>query len=105
MRPMFLVVVVFIAIPVLSGLSSHAFRVSAQGNATLYQAMITVDAMSFLTAGGGSFGYDNYFKWYYATWRKSPERACWQKVLFWDAGFLYEASNPPKEYPYPPYFN
>ena len=84
---------------------SHAFRASAQENATFYQVMLAVDAMDFVTAGGGPLGYENYFKWGYATWRKSPERIWRQKAFFWDTGLIYDASNPPKEYAYPPHFH
>jgi len=99
------VVVVFLSIFALGRVARHTFRTAAQENATLYQVMLAGDEMDFMTAGGGSFGYDNSFKWSYATWRKSPERTWLQKALFWDRGFLYDASNPPKEYAYPPHFH
>ena len=99
-RP-FMVIIVLL---VIGGIASHVFRTAAQQNKALYQVMLTMDTMTFMTGGGGSFDYDNYFKWCYATWRKSPERTWREKILFWDTGFFYDASNPPKEYEYPPRF-
>ena len=50
---------------------------------------------------GGDIGYNNYYKWQYATWRKSPDRNIFEKIMFWDRGLLfYDASNPPKKYRY-----
>ncbi len=99
-----LVVVVFLVICTLSRVVDHTFRVSAQENENLHQVMLAVDAMDFMLTGGGPVGYDNYYKWAYATWRKSPERTWLQKALVWDTGFFYFANNPPKNYRYPPHF-
>ncbi len=77
----------------------HKLRTVAQGDETLYEVMIFVDAMSF--TGGGATGYDNYFVWEYAVWRSSPDRSWTEKFLFWDVGL----SSPPEEYPYPPHFD
>ena len=51
--------------------------------------------------GGYPIGYSNYGKWVYAKWRADPKRTTLEKILFWDRGILYDASNPPEEYPYP----
>lgn len=100
---LFLALVTILSIFVLGNMMDHQFRVAAQNNETLYQVMLTADLAGFIATGGDPVGYRNYFKWSYATWRKSPERTWWQKALFWNAGFLYDASNPPQQYQYVPH--
>lgn len=104
MRRLVCVFLAALVIAVFVRVGGHAFRTSAQENPTLYQAMLVFDLIDFTTAAGGSFGYSNYFKWYYATWRKSPDRTWSQKALFWDRGILYDATSPPREYSYPRHF-
>ena len=104
MKKSCIIVVFLLSITVLGKVASHAFRATAQQSQSLYELMLIADGMDFVTAGGGSYGYDNYFKWNYATWRKSPERTFLQKAFFWDRGILNDASEPPKEYGYPARF-
>ena len=81
--------------------AEHKFRTAAQKNETLYTVMLSMDAIGFIAWSGGDIGYNNYYKWQYATWRKSPDRNIFEKIMFWDRGLLfYDASNPPKKYRY-----
>ena len=83
---------------------SHQFRQNAQENESLYTAMLNIDAFSFVTAGGGAVGYDNYYKWRYSHWINSPERSWLERILFWDQGIFYDATAPPEHYRYPTLF-
>lgn len=83
-----------------SGFLNHKIHQAAQYNKTLYEIVMVTDGMSFFISGGDP-GYKNYYKWQYAKWRADPERTRIQKIMFWDKGFLYDASNPPDEYQYP----
>lgn len=76
-------------------------RKTAQHNEKLYGVVMTIDMMEFVMNGGGSFGYENYFKWSYAKWRNDEKRTFFEKIMFWNAGILYYAANPPEEYQYP----
>lgn len=76
-------------------------RNRAQSSQKLYEWMLRYDAFTFVTTGGDSFGYNNYFKWHYA---KSLKNKSWLNLVCWPIGILYDASDPPKEYAYPPQF-
>lgn len=80
---------------------NHKIHQVAQHNKTLYEIVMTTDGMAFMFSGGDSLGYQNYYKYQYAKWRADPERTRLQKIMFWDKGILYDASNPPDEYQYP----
>jgi hypothetical protein len=99
-----LAVLAFIALVVGLHYGEHKVRQAAQTNPTLFAIVQNVDAASFLTSGGDAFGYSNYFKWHYATWLKSPDRTLGERFMFWRTGWMYDASNPPAEYMYPPLF-
>lgn len=76
-------------------------RKVSQHNKFVHEVLMTTDFIAFQQNGGGSFGYDNYYKWTYAKWRADPKRTVFEKMMFWDIGFFYNASNPPEEYKYP----
>lgn len=76
-------------------------RKVSQRNKFVHEVLMVTDLIEFQQSGGGPFGYDNYFKWTYAKWRADPERTVFEKMMYWDIGFFYDASNPPKEYKYP----
>jgi len=80
---------------------NHEIRKFSQHHKTIYEIVRTSDFIDFVMNGGGALGYENYYKWTYAKWRASPKRTTFQKIMFWDVGLLYDASNPPKEYAYP----
>ncbi|TSC58367.1 MAG: hypothetical protein Greene041619_591 [Candidatus Peregrinibacteria bacterium Greene0416_19] len=97
-------IVVGIVLATVSDLGYHPLRRAAQQNRTLYDIMLALDLIDFAHNGGGSFGYSNYYKYQYATWRADPKRTVLERMLFWDIGFMYEAANPPAQYPYPRLF-
>lgn len=80
---------------------NHKIHQVAQHNKALHEIVMTTDGIAFMLGGGGSSGYQNYYKWQYAKWRADPERTRLQKIMFWDKGILYDASDPPDEYQYP----
>jgi hypothetical protein len=77
---------------------NHQIRKFSQNHKTIYEVVMVSDLVSFALNGGGAFEYQNYYKWSYAKWRIDPKRTTFQKIMFWDVGLLYDASNPPKEY-------
>ncbi|MFA5158117.1 MAG: hypothetical protein WC451_02930 [Patescibacteria group bacterium] len=97
-------VVLMLTFALVSVVVGHHFRSAAQRSPALYELMLAADLHTFLTSGGEPVGYDNYFKWTYAIWLADPRTSRLAKVLFWRAGFLYDASSPPAEYRYPPHF-
>ena len=82
----------------------HHLRSAAQNSQALYEVMLAADVADFLMTGGGAYSYQNYYKWQYATWRNSPERTWVERALFWNVGFLYDATSPPAEYQYLPLY-
>ena len=76
-------------------------RKISQCNKFVHEALIVTDFIAFQQNGGGSFGYNNYFKWIYAKWRADPKRTTFEKIMFWNVGLFYEATNPPEKYKYP----
>jgi len=91
----------FLTVFILSNKVSHKIRTASQQNKTLHEVIKSADFMDFFTNGGGSLSYENYYKWSYSKWRNNPNRTSLEKILFWNAGFVYDATNAPKEYPYP----
>jgi hypothetical protein len=87
------------------GCIDHQIRIAAQQNEGLYKVMQVRDGLGFLMCGGDQFTYRNQFKWEYAQWLNSPERTWLEKSLFWKTGILWDASDPPDEYQYPPLFS
>ena len=92
---------IWIIVIILMQWTSNEIRKASQKNRTFYEVMMTVDLLGFTQNGGGSFGYQNYYKWQYATWINSPERTKVQRIMFWKVGFFYDATNPSEEYKYP----
>jgi len=85
-------------------LIAHKLHSWAQYNKSLYKILEISDFIGFINCGGESFGYANQYKWLYARWLNNPNRTTAEKILFWKFGILYDASNPPEEYQYPPLF-
>jgi len=99
--PAMLFSVILIGGYIFTAYTSHEMHKFAQHNEKLYRTVMSCDFISFAMHGGNPLGYQNYFKWNYAKWRKAPERTWLEKILFWDTGIIYDASNPPTEYQYP----
>ncbi|HPI67186.1 MAG TPA: hypothetical protein PKZ16_01405 [bacterium] len=85
-------------------LVAHKLHSWAQHNKNLYKILEITDLVGFISSGGESFGYANQYKWSYARWLNNPKRTTIEKLLFWKVGILYDATNPPDEYQYPPLF-
>lgn len=100
----FFVISIILALNLCFAFSSHKIHIWAQHNKSLYKIISISDCMEFMCNGGGSFGYQNQYKWAYAKWINNPERTPLQKAFFWECGFLYDATDPPEEYQYPPLF-
>ena len=100
----FILVIIFFASNSISTIISDKLRNHAQNNEKFYELMIHYDAYTFLTTGGDSFTYNNYFKWQYAHMLQSSNTPIIFKFLFWDTGIFYNASNPPANYKYPTQF-
>jgi len=92
---------ILISIPIVLRIAGNEIRRTSQTNQTLYGIIIATDLITFTQNGGGPVGYDNYYKWVYAKWRADPKRTTFEKIMFWNAGFFYDATNPPEEYKYP----
>ena len=101
----FIVCIVGLFIIYLSYGLDNKIRKFSQNNELAYEVIRVFDGVTFISNGGGSFGYNNYYKWSYAKWMQNEERTFFEKVLFWDVGILYVANNPPKEYEYPRLYN
>jgi hypothetical protein len=94
------VILVVLGLNLTSKTISHQVRTSVQHNPQLYELILAYDAHSFLTVGGGNFGYQNFFKWQAAKALKNPNTPLISKILFWRKGILYDASSPPDKYQY-----
>lgn len=93
--------IVFIAMTLVSTYLGHKSRLYCQQHKVAYEIMLFSDAIGFVCNGGDSFGYGNYFKWSYAKWINSPDRNIIERLLFWNFGIIYDATNPSAEYQYP----
>ena len=80
---------------------AQEIRKVSQCNKFVHEIVMATDFIGFQQNGGGSFGYENYYKWLYSKWRSDPKRTTFQKIMFWDVGLFYNVINPPKEYEYP----
>jgi len=87
------------------GYVDHHLRTIAQQDEVLYEVMLARDELGFLIYGGDQFTYHNQYKWEYAQWLNSPDRTWLEKQLFWKTSIVWDASNPPDEYQYPPLFD
>lgn len=96
-----LILLVILSFNLCSVYVNHKIHQAGQHNKVIHEIVMQLDFMDFMVAGGGAFGYANYYKYHYAKWRQDPKRTWIQKVMFWDKGFMYDASNPPEEYQYP----
>ncbi len=76
---------------------NHKIHQAVQHNKILHEIVMTTDGIAFTLGGGGPIGYQNYYKWHYVKWLKSPERTWFQKLMFWDVF----PDAPPDEYQYP----
>lgn len=99
-----LVALLILAMNLATTTISHKAREIAQHNTRLYDLMLIHDAHAFMTAGGGNFGYQNYFKWQYAKALQDPQTPLFTKILFWQRGLFYDAADPPNQYQYPPLY-
>ena len=92
---------IILALSFLTHKIGSEIRKVSQNNKILHEIIVTTDFISFTQNGGGPFGYENYYKWLYSKWRVDPRRTVFEKIMFWNAGIFYEATNPPEEYEYP----
>ncbi|MFW0862331.1 MAG: hypothetical protein ACKKL6_01980 [Candidatus Komeilibacteria bacterium] len=95
----FVIATLLITMSIPGAMLDRKLHEMGQDNKTVYDIVMTLDAMAFFSNGGGFFGASqNYFGWAYAKATADKNRSALSKVLFWENPFY--VTQPPDEWPY-----